>query len=236
VAGCAVGLFVGLIAVPVATFGPARTVDIYEKYATVLLGPALSKGGDGTRLEELLGVNATWSQSFKVVAHKTIYRNSDTRPQQIAPWLEWAHRALGMVLTLLALAAGRNAPNRATTIVFQIGALSLLMILLCPICHVHYFCFALPLIMGLMSLHWEGRATLGLGVGLTALFSCFVIGNALPQVWMSMRELGAAMYAAMAVWFVAIYHAWASKSASNAVTVNPALLSYGARFGNMDAA
>src|SRR5439155_6733761 len=111
-AGCLVGLFVGIVAIPVAIFGPEGTVAIYEKYAKVLLGPALGRGDDSTRSDELLSVNATWSQSFKVVAHKTMYLDPTSRPVEIAAWVERAHLVLGAALTLVVLVISRRAPDR----------------------------------------------------------------------------------------------------------------------------
>src|SRR5438105_6229379 len=40
-AGCAFGLMVGGALIPTLAFGPTRTVQYYQKYAHVLLGPAL---------------------------------------------------------------------------------------------------------------------------------------------------------------------------------------------------
>lgn len=212
-AGCGAGLFLGLVALPLAVFGPARTYEIYETYANVLLGPALSGAGDDTRYVELLSVNATWSQAFKVVVHKTLHLDPHTRPAQIAPWLEWSHRIVGLLLTLLVLLAGRRSADRATTIAFTWGNLFMLMIMLCPICHMHYFTFALPLVMALLMHHWEGKQTVRIGIGLTLLLLVFVVAHSLPQFdeLEILRDLGLPMYSTLLLMGTCLVRMWTSK-------------------------
>src|SRR5262249_46274464 len=207
--GCLAGLFIGLVVVPVVALGPARTLAVYDKYATVMLGPALGGGNDDTRVDELLGVNSTWSQSFKAVVHKTIYLDIATRPLQIAPWLNLAHLALGAALTLLVLLVGRRAQGSATGIVCTVGSLCLLMIVFCPVCHLHYFTLAVPLVMVVVAKHWENRTTVFPGLALTAVLSVFFIANALPEFdeFPELRDLGLAMYSGLLLMGVALYQA-----------------------------
>ena len=218
-AGCLAGLFIGLIVVPVAAFGPAQTVAVYEKYVTVLLGPALTGDGDDTRTEELLSVNATWSQAFEVVIHKTMYRDRLTRPLEIPRWLKLAHLAVGAGLTLLVLLVARRAAHRATGVVFTFGSLFLLMILLCPICHLHYFTFCVPLLMALLAQRWEGKSTLGSGTGLTVLFALFFVANGLPQFdeLAVLRDVGTAMYSGLLLMAAALLQAWRAAVAAPAI-------------------
>jgi alpha-1,2-mannosyltransferase len=224
--GCLAGLFIGLVAIPVAALGPERTLAVYDKYATVLLGPALGRGSDDTRVEELLGVNATWSQAFKVVAHKTIYPDFATRPLHIAPWLHIAHLAVGAALTLLVLLVGRRAQSSATGIVFTVGSLFLLMILLCPICHLHYFTFAVPLIMALVVQRWENQTIIFPGLALTSLFSVFFIANALPQFdeFPELRDFGLAMYAGLLLMGAALWQASRGHKPAPVIEALPARL------------
>ena len=44
------------------------------------------------------------------------------------------------------------------------------MLLLCPVCHLHYFCLAVPLVAGLLAARWERRPAPTLGPGLAVLF------------------------------------------------------------------
>src|SRR5262249_52924131 len=72
-AGCAAGLGVGLIIVPVVVLGVDQTVLLYIDFGKLMLGPALGIGVDPARADELLNATATQSQSFQVVLHKTLY-------------------------------------------------------------------------------------------------------------------------------------------------------------------
>jgi hypothetical protein len=82
-AGCGVGLLVGLILVPLAVMGPRSTGRAYKDLARVLVGPALRLGGDDTRAAELILVTSTDSQSFLAMLHNTIHRAA-------SPWPRWS--------------------------------------------------------------------------------------------------------------------------------------------------
>ena len=57
-AGCAVGLVLGLVLIPAAVFGPARTLAYYQEWTEVLVRPALGTGTDRSRAKELIDVTA----------------------------------------------------------------------------------------------------------------------------------------------------------------------------------
>src|SRR5260370_19140766 len=82
--GCALGLLVGLVLIPVAFFGPGKTLALYEKYTEVLIRPALGTGSDTSRANELTNVLATYSQSLQSLLHKTLNRDHATLPRQPA--------------------------------------------------------------------------------------------------------------------------------------------------------
>jgi hypothetical protein len=209
-AGCALGLVLGLGVIPAVVFGPARALAYYEEWTEVLLRPGLGAGSDQSRARELIEVTATDSQSFQAAIHNTMYPDPATRPRHPSAATRYAHWLLGGFLTVLTLLAARRRRTDAPTSVITLGALVVLMILLSPVCHLHYFCLSLPLLMGLLAVAWEGQKTLSLGKGLLMVLVVQVIGNMLPhfRVFQLLRDDGLAAYAALLLWLAGILVVW----------------------------
>jgi hypothetical protein len=209
-AGCGVGLVVGLWLVPMTVFGPAQTLRYYEEWAEVLVRPGLGAGDNQSRARELIEVTATDSQSFQAIIHNTLYPDAATRPRYVGPAVRLAHWLTGGVLTLLTLLAARRWQGDAPGQVLFLGALMLIMILLSPVCHLHYFCLSVPVIMGLLAVAWEGNSTLALSRSLYLLVGVNVIANTLPQlgVFQRLRDDGLATYAAVLVWGTGVVVLW----------------------------
>ncbi len=206
-AGCALGLVVCLAVVPALAFGPARTVGCYRELAQVLIGPALGAGGDQSRATELINVTATDSQSLLAVMHNTLHPEPYTRPRQAAPAVRLASYLAGGGLTLLTFwAAGWRRPQDGPAAVIFFGMLILNMLLLCPVCHLHYFCMSIPLVMGLLAARWESMIDPRLGGGLTILLAVHFVANVLGQVpaLQLLRDCGAATYGALVLWTVGL--------------------------------
>ncbi len=198
--GCALGLVLGLVVLPVAVFGPARAATCHRQLCEVLVAPSLGMGSDQSRVEELLGVTATDSQSFVVVLHNTLHSNRLTRPRQASQGVQLAHWGLSGAMLLLILGAFRRSPcnttaARMTTLL--VGALVLNMILASPVCHLHYFALAVPLMMGLVV--ERVHRSVYPGWGLTLLMGAYIVGTAVPSLpWMRpLRDCGLALYAAL---------------------------------------
>jgi hypothetical protein len=207
-AGCAAGLFVGLVALPLAVFGPQKTVEHYQTWAKVLVGPALGARGDESRSKELTEVPATDTQAFYAVLHNTLHLDRATRPVHAEPWVRSVHWLIGGVLTLLALlASGRR--KDATGTALQIGALAVIMLLLCPVCHLHNLAVCAFLVMALMASDWE-RKGLRLSWGLIGVFCLYVALNVIPQLprLELTRDVGLAMYGALLLWGAAVVKLW----------------------------
>jgi len=209
-AGCALGLAVGLGLVPLVVFGPEQTVAYYAEWTTVLVRPGLGTGDDESRARELTDATATDSQSFQAIFHNTLYPDGATRPRTVAPAVRLAHWLTGGLLTLLTLLAARRLPASGPDQVLLLGSMVLIMILLSPVCHLHYFCLAVPLVMALLSVAWEGRSTLLPGKGLTLVLLVLVIANTLPNfpAFQRLRDDGLAAYAALLLWSVGIVTLW----------------------------
>jgi hypothetical protein len=216
---CALGLLIGLGLIPLGVFGAAQTLAYYREWSTVLVSPGLGTGNDQSRAQELIDATATDSQSFQAIIHNSIYPDGWTRPRTVVPWVRLAHWLLGGVLALITLLAGwkcRDAHGQ----VMVLGCLVLLMILLSPVCHLHYFCLAIPLIMGLLSTAWKGQGTLFPGKWLSVLLLLLIIANTLPhlQFCQRLRDIGIASHAALLLWLTGVIALWrTSRESSPAV-------------------
>lgn len=209
-AGCAGGLVVGLGLIPAAVFGPGRTVTYYREWTEVMLLPAFGKGEDRSRAGEVLEMTATDSQSLLVTLHNTLHVNRDTRPRQADPAVRRTAMLAGCGLTLLTLLAAGWCPtrDRVREAAF-LGMLILLMLLNSPVCHLHYFCLSIPLLMAVLAAHWQVKPNGGRG-GPAALVLITAIANALPQFpgLELARDLGLAMYAALLLGVIAGIIVW----------------------------
>jgi alpha-1,2-mannosyltransferase len=215
-AGCAMGLVLGLAIIPAAVLGRARTVAYYQEWTHVLLWPALGAGSDQSRAKELLEATATDSQSIQAALHNALYPDLATRPPQPSMAVRCIHWLAGGLLTLLTLLiAGRRQDGPAVAITF--GALTVLMLLISPVCHLHYFCLSLPLAMGSLATVWNHetheRPEKGKRIGrvaLVAVLILYAIANALPQFpsLQILRDRGLATYAALLLWLTGMIILW----------------------------
>jgi hypothetical protein len=214
-AGCAVGLVLGLAFIPAAVFGPARTLAYYQEWTQVLVRPGLGAGTDASRARELIEVTATDSQSFQAIFHNALYPDPATRPHYPAAGIRAAHWLLGALLTVVTLAAARRRRSDGTATVITFGALVIIMLLLSPVCHLHYFCLSLPLVMGLIAKTWEGGTAPHLGKGMLLALTVNVVANTLPHLagprspyMQLLRDDGLATAAALMLWLVGITVLW----------------------------
>jgi hypothetical protein len=230
-AGCAAGLVVGLGLLPATVLGPERTVVYLREWADVMARPAMGNGDDQSRAKELLEATATDNQSFVIVLHNTrhmveaLWQGKPRRDLGLYFWLTWErigrpaqpapatrllHWLLGGVLTgLTLLAVGWRKPDALATLL-GLGCLVLLMPLLSPVSHLHYFCLAVPLVMGLLYRHWQRPGADGtsdrVGLGMMLLLGCHVVASVLPRLpgLELLRDLGLAGYACLLLWLAAV--------------------------------
>jgi hypothetical protein len=206
-AGCAAGLAIGLAVVPLICLGPARTVECYREMTHAVLLPGLGGGADESRAEELTNQTATEGQSILTAMHNTLHYHSAIRPPKASPAVRLVSHLLGGLLTLATLwAAGWRRRDDGLDIVLFFGLLVLNMLLISPVCHLHYFSLALPLVMALLAQRWQRREVLGLGWGLLTLLGIFTVVNLLPNLpnMNLLRDCGSAMYGSLALWLTGI--------------------------------
>ncbi len=207
VAGCALGLLLGLAVIPAAVFGPVRAWDHYRTFVTVTLAPGMGDHADESRSTEVTGVTSTDTQAFLAVIHNTMNPNRETRPMWVSPWVRAAHWLLGGLLTGITLIlAGRRGLVASPDTVLALGGLVLLMILLSPVCHMHYFLLALPVIMGLVSFSWDRHNLTRLGMGLPLLLAINLVANTLPRLpgLELLRDFGVVTYSTLLLWLAAV--------------------------------
>jgi hypothetical protein len=202
--GCFLGLLVGLVLIPVAIFGPGKTLTLYQQYTEVLIRPALGAGTDTSRSQELTHIVATDSQSLQAMLHNSLHRDPAIRPRQPAGWVLWINYVLGGVLTLLTL----RGAGRSVNIAVGTGALILVMLFISPVCHLHYYVFALPLVMGLLIQDFQAhnRVSRGMKVILAVNMVTWVVPNLPGMIFW--REVGLATYGALLIWLTAVVRLW----------------------------
>jgi hypothetical protein len=206
--GAAAGLLVGLVLIPVVALGPARTRDCYRDYYRVTLAPGLGVGDDLSRSGELTHITSTDSQSLLAALHNNLHPDRATRPSDASPTLRMVSYLIGGLMTAVTFwAAGWRRTPSGPDILLVLGALVLNMLLLCPVCHLHYFCLGLPLVMGLLASFWERRPAPQLSrplAGLLAANIVLMILPNLPGLGMLLRERGFALYSALLLWAAAV--------------------------------
>src|SRR5262249_10100325 len=115
--------------------------------ADVLVLPGLGLGGSSSRATELIDACATQSQAFQVILHKTVYLREARPPAQPAAWMKLAHWSIGAVLTLATLLVVGRRRNDPLAMTAGVGMLALVMVMLSPVCHLHYFTVGLPVVL-----------------------------------------------------------------------------------------
>jgi hypothetical protein len=183
--------------------GPERTVACYQEWIQVLVRPALGTGNDRSRVEELTGITATDSQSLVALFHNTCYLDRSKRPGEISATVRLAHWMVGGILTVLTIVAASRCRRPEWQSLFGMGGLVVVMLLLSPVCHLHYFCLSLPLVMGLVLVSWEHtRWKVSLGI----LFSVYLIATVLPHLpgLEVLRDVCLAAYANLLLWATAL--------------------------------
>lgn len=206
-AGCALGLLVGLGVVPVMVLGPEHAITCYKKFYSVVLSPGLDSSVQTDRARELIEVTATDSQSLQAMIHNASYLDRYARPSRVSPGVTWTARAIAGLMTLVTLwAAGWHPGRSSESQVLFLGGLIVCMLLLSPVCHLHYFCLCLPLVMGIVLAAWQRRAGLRVGPGLACVFVFNLIVNVLPhfQGLELFRDVGLATTGTLLLWGLAV--------------------------------
>ena len=153
--GVIAGLFILLAALPVATLGPKRTVELYQCWFEVLAKPALGHGTDTSRQSELTGMGSTDNQSLLAAIHNWTNRAQPRgqRPVEAAAWERQAVYAIGAVMIAGVLfVIGWRREDTPPQLCIVAGLLIGLALLINPVVHNFYYLLLLPLIAALLDL------------------------------------------------------------------------------------
>ena len=208
--GSAVGLVVGLVLIPVAVIGPSRTLGIYKDYSRVFIEPVLGLGSDPLREKELVNATATQSQSFQVILHKTIYLGRADIPPQPAGWVKLVHLLIGATMTF-ALFRGEAGLGRASgQLLFgKLALLVMVMVMVCPVCHLHYFIVAMPLFM-IVRARMETKSDWRGYRFWVVLTWAFILALSIPMIpsVLILRDVGVPLAGAFACWVAGLVALW----------------------------
>jgi hypothetical protein len=206
-AGTTLGLIVGLLVIPTAVLGPARTVAGYEKLVGAVLLPGLLSKGDDSRAHELTNVTSTDSQGFPTVLHNTLNPDPVTRPTHADPVVRLVAMGLAGLVTLATLLAiGRRlktpGEQAGAEMMLAWGIMILPMLFTSPVAHLHYYSWCVPMMMALLVLTPARGWGLARWLALVAVFHTVHVLPHIPGWGITLRDLGIAMYGGLLCWIV----------------------------------
>lgn len=209
--GCALGLFVMLGVIPAAVFGIPRTIQYYKEYDVKVIRAGVGHSHDTSRAATLTEITSTDSQSVMAIIHNSLYLDRPTRPRNATSAVKLIHWATGGLLTLISLSAAGWKPLRsARAQVLFLGLITMNMLLLSPVCHLHYYCLILPLVAGLIAVNWERTGTLAIDKPLACVLALNLITGLIPALpgMEVTRDIGLASYGQLVLWFMGCRALW----------------------------
>jgi alpha-1,2-mannosyltransferase len=239
---CLIGLFL----LPVCVMGVERTKSAYRTvwYDVLLAGAKGDTQGD--RAKELTSITATSNASPMAVIHNIQYSHLTRaqRPEQADPGVRMAHWVFGLILSFTtALAAGwrrdsghlffrpwaeQSGPpqdqfqlTRRLRDCLFFSALTLCMIVISPVSHMHYPAIAIVPIMLLTWAQWERRGFENLSFWTLALFIFFFVSHVVTILGDSVkaltwtRDFGLVLASTLAVWLACVIELFRTANAEN---------------------
>jgi len=175
----------------------------------------------------MIETTANDSQSLQAALHNTLHPIRALRPAQPTLLVRWIPRLMGVTLTgLTLLAAGWRRSISGPDLALFLGALVINMLLLSPVCHLHYFSLCVLIVMGLVASRWEGQSHLGLGTGLVLIFAFNIICYIPPNIpsWLVLRDLAITIYPTLILWVGGALILWQRSRQTSAETGDPLVL------------
>jgi len=148
--GVIAGLTVGFVVVPSLAIGWTAAWNANLRLVDSVLRPAVTGGGDQSRAKELTSTTATDNQSFAAIIHNIRHPGRLSRPLDADRLTKFLHLMLAFGLAGICLVVGwRNLGEHPADRLVYFGAVTLLMLFMSPVSHMHYYVFALPIVAGL---------------------------------------------------------------------------------------
>ncbi len=207
VGGLALGLALFLVAVPAAVWGWQGMIDNNVTFLDAVLAPGALGTGDQMRAKELTNTASTDSQSFQAALHNLRHPDPATRPVNADASTKLVHVAVSgfLTLTMLGVAVVRGVrPGPAERLIF-LGCVTIAMLHVTPVSHMHYYALGLPLVAGLWLQGLRDRpgrvtcdpVTLALLIGWGGLVLVMLLPHDVPS---RMRECGVGPLASVVLW------------------------------------
>ena len=200
----AVAAIVMAIGLPALVLGPTEAINDNLKFVHVMVKPALQTADNMARADEMFDVVNTDNQSIQAVLHCWRWWGNPDAPHETSGLTRAGHWMIGAILTLTTLMATRGRRLRGNDFVLFCGSLIVVMVLISPMCHLHYFCFAMPLVLGLLHHEWRDQTGIAIGKRLKWLLILHIAGGAFPLIFEDYRKLGVAPLTTLPLWFEAI--------------------------------
>jgi hypothetical protein len=206
--GLVVGLIVLLLGIPALMMGPVSAWQANRKFIDVMINPALRTDHRADRALEMFHVLRTDNQSPQAVLHAWKHRNDPHAPPQPDAATRTAHWLIGLVVTSITIAAMRGSRLLGSDLALAFSALIVVMLMVSPMTHLHYYCLTLPLVATLLHREWDRRGQLWPGWKLFTMLAVHVLGVAIPLIAHGQRNLGFAPLATLPLWFLAVQELW----------------------------
>ena len=205
--GLSLGLVLLLVAVPAAVWGGQGMIDNNLTFLDAVLAPGALGIGDQTRALELTNTASTDSQSFQAALHNLRHPDPLTRPVNADRFSKLFHVAVSgfLTLTMLILAVSRGIRDGAAERLIFLGCVTIAMLHITPVSHMHYYALGLPLVAGLWLQGLRDRpgrltcdpVTLTLLIGWGVIVVVMLLPHDAPT---AMREFGTGPTASLMLW------------------------------------
>ena len=206
-AGCAVGLLAGLIAIPALALGPKQFIAADRHYLNSIVIPGLTGGRIDPAVEhELINPVTSDTQSLTAVLMNigNIFFGTERSytPPMFARIGQWM--IAGILIGMTLYSAGWN--SRKLDPVNEAMFFSILCVLMLPIaptCHPHYFLLMIPLMMSVLATSFSDDGKAKREIGWIVLLTIQPIAHALTfttgHAWMQfLRDTGLVLWTALA--------------------------------------
>ena len=207
--GMVAGLVLLLGVLPTAVWGIDGAIRMNRNFFEQVLAPGMTNTGDETRSKDLMNTTSTDSQAFHAILHNIQYPNQKSRPDNSDTVSKALHYLFGLSMIGATVAMARRVPNlldRPAESLIVFGSFCIIMTLLAPASHMHYYVYALPMIMGLVAYELRrqpGSAipSKGLIVGLFIWMLCIIVAMIDSYDWsVRLREVGLSVWPTVLLW------------------------------------